>query len=61
MASEHFDTEYTSLTGFGKRMLEKHGWKSGEGIGRKKDGRKDFVRIRKNVENAGVCKKKLLH
>ncbi len=54
MSKEHFESEYTTLNGFGKKQLEKFGWKSGDGLGKERDGSKDFVKVTKRSENEGL-------
>ncbi|CAD7076684.1 unnamed protein product [Hermetia illucens] len=39
---------------FGTRMLEKMGWKKGNGLGARQDGEKEFIRIRYKNDNEGL-------
>jgi len=38
---------------FGQKMLEKMGWKKGEGIGRRGQGMKENIKIRWKLDNKG--------
>lgn len=39
---------------FGARMLAKFGWKSGEGLGKNKDGMATHIRVQKRAEGLGL-------
>ena len=39
---------------FGQKMLEKLGWKSGDGLGAEKQGMKDPVTLNANLDNRGI-------
>ena len=44
----------TALGGFGQRMLEKMGWKKGEGLGKDKDGVTEALEVKNKQDTAGV-------
>lgn len=46
--------KYTSE--FGKKILEKYGWKEGEGLGKNKTGITDVVQVKRREENKGLGK-----
>ena len=39
---------------FGRKMLEKLGWKEGEGLGKNKTGMKDHIRVTQRKEGVGL-------
>lgn len=41
---------------FGKKILEKYGWKEGEGLGKNKTGITDVVQVKRREENKGLGK-----
>ena len=38
---------------FGKKILEKFGWKEGEGLGKNKSGITDVIQVKRREENKG--------
>ena len=44
---------------FGSKILEKFGWKEGEGLGKNKSGIKETIQIKRREENIGLGKKKI--
>ena len=44
---------------FGSKILEKFGWKEGEGLGKNKTGIKETIQIKRREENIGLGKKKM--
>ena len=44
----------TSESSFGRKMLEKLGWKEGEGLGKNKDGMKEHIRAKQRKEGLGL-------
>ncbi len=40
--------------GFGERLLRKHGWEKGEGLGKNKTGRAEAIQVKKKEDTAGV-------
>ena len=43
---------------FGSKILEKFGWKEGEGLGKNKSGIKETIQIKRREENIGLGKTK---
>ena len=43
-----------SMSDFGARMLAKFGWKEGEGLGKKKDGMKEHIRVKQRKDGLGL-------
>ena len=41
---------------FGKKILEKFGWKEGEGLGKNKSGITDVIQVKRREENKGLGK-----
>lgn len=48
----------SALGGFGQKMLEKMGWKKGEGLGRDKDGVTEALEVKNKQDTAGLGVKK---
>ena len=40
--------------GFGERLLRKHGWQKGEGLGKDKSGRAEAIEVKKKEDTVGV-------
>jgi Pin2-interacting protein X1 len=45
-----------SYSDFARRMMGNMGWKEGEGLGKEKQGRSTFVRVKKKADDAGIGK-----
>jgi len=52
-----FWTDRTKANSFGLRMLQSMGWKQGQGLGKRQDGRNSAIVVRKRkIQNSGmVC------
>ena len=46
---------------FGAKILEKFGWKEGEGLGKTKSGITEAIQIKRREENMGLGKTKMLY
>eukprot|EP01080_Neovahlkampfia_damariscottae_P010295 gene10295-2712_t len=53
-SKQHFETEYTTLSGYGLKLLQKQGFKTGDGLGKNRDGVTEFVRQKKKQDNLGI-------
>jgi len=53
-SKHHYATEFTSLNGFGMKMLQKYGWKEGDGLGKDRDGRSEIITTKKRIESEGI-------
>jgi hypothetical protein len=58
-ASEILVGSETALTqflhdGYGKKQLEKYGWKTGDGMGKDRRGQKSHIRVKKKSNTLGV-------
>jgi Pin2-interacting protein X1 len=50
----HYATEYTTLSGYGLKMMEKHGFKVGTGVGKKEEKVQEIIQVRKKEDNMGI-------
>ena len=44
----------SDISAFGMRMLAKHGWSKGEGIGKNKQGAAEHIKVTKKEADSGV-------
>ena len=47
--------------GFGKKLMEKMGWKKGKGLGRAEDGIREHIKVAFKNDNAGNELVRVLH
>ncbi len=48
------EVKATAFGGIGQRLLEKHGWQKGEGLGKDKSGMKEALDVKKKEDTLGV-------
>ncbi|KAF0975916.1 hypothetical protein FDP41_005243 [Naegleria fowleri] len=53
-STPHYATKFSSLSGFGLKILGKYGFKTGEGLGRKGEGIKSHVTATKKYHETGM-------
>ncbi|KAG2386522.1 hypothetical protein C9374_002266 [Naegleria lovaniensis] len=53
-STPHYATKFSSLSGFGLKILGKYGFKTGEGLGRKGEGIKSHVTATKKFHESGM-------
>lgn len=58
-ATSHSPALLNSNQSFAKRQLEKMGWTEGTGLGKKRDGMKSHVKIKKREDNMGLGQEKV--
>ena len=44
----------TAWGGIGQKLLEKMGWSAGEGLGKRRDGRREAIRVQTKHNTQGV-------
>ena len=54
MASSMNESRAAPMGRFGAKMLEKMGWKEGDGLGKNSDGMKEHIKIKKREESIGL-------
>ena len=50
----HYTSKFTSLSGFGMKILGKYGFQAGEGLGKNKDGLTNHVTVSKKFHETGI-------
>eukprot|EP00003_Mantamonas_plastica_P023692 TRINITY_DN4300_c1_g1_i1.p1 TRINITY_DN4300_c1_g1~~TRINITY_DN4300_c1_g1_i1.p1 ORF type:complete len:216 (+),score=27.17 TRINITY_DN4300_c1_g1_i1:45-650(+) len=55
MSDHHPSYKRFIANNFGKKHMEKLGWNHGDGLGKKRDGRRRHIKVNKRAGNAGVC------